>query len=112
MDLEDLLKGKHRYSHEHHHDGDYHHDRHYHGHHHGSYKLELIRSVLHSLPQRKALMAGLVIACSVFVILGIPAVWALLPFLSMLLDLVQQKGIQGLLTALNDLLQQLWKGNG
>jgi len=111
MDLEDFLKVKRRHGHGHHYD-DYHDDHRYHGYHHGHYKLELIRSVLRSLPHKKTLLAGLVIVCTVFVILGIMVVCALLPFLSMLMDLVQQKGIQGVLEALNAFIQQLWKGNG
>lgn len=104
MDLEDLLKGKHHHGHNHgHHD---------HGYHHGHYKMKMIQSVLRSLPHKKALLAGLIIVFFIIVILGIMVIWALFPLLSMLLELVQDKGIQGILEALNAFIQKLWKGNG
>jgi hypothetical protein len=128
MDLEDLLKGKHHHQKDHDHHGhghDNHHGRyldehrhghdshhHYDGYHHGHYKLEMIRSALRSLPHKKALLAGLIIICLIVLILGIVVIWALLPFVSMLLDLVQEKGIQGILESLDAIIQRLWKGNG
>jgi hypothetical protein len=113
VDLEDLMKGKHHHGHDQHDyahgQSDYHHCR---GHHHGSYRLEKIKSTIRTLPHKKALLTGLIILCILIVIFCFSVVWAMLPFLSTLLDLVQEKGIQGVLETLSVVIQKIWKGNG
>lgn len=113
MDLEDLFKGKHnRHDHHDNHAHGHSDDHHYRGHHHGNYRLDMIRSMIRILPHKKALLTVLIIIGILLVIFCIAVVWAMVPFLSILLDLIQEKGIQGVLEALNAAIQKIWKGNG
>ncbi len=126
MDLEDLVKGKH-HKHGHHHDDreryhghdDHHHDdydhghhHYYGGHHHGLYKLELIRSLLHSLPHKRALLTAAIILCVIALIVGIAVLWALFPLFMKLLGYVEVNGIQGILNTLLSFAQLFWQGKG
>ncbi len=124
MDLEDLLKGKH-HKHGHHrhdryddHDGyyrndDHHHDHHYYGgHHHGLYKLELIRSLLRSLPHKRALLTLAVALCLFALVIGIAVLWALFPLFLKLVGYVETNGIQGILNTLLSIAQLFWQGKG
>jgi hypothetical protein len=123
MDLEDIVKGKHhKYGHHDHDDhGEYHnHDQHHHdhghhyhgGHHHGPYKLELVRSLLRSLPHKRALLTAAVILCFVALVIGIALLWVLFPLLTKLVSYVEVNGIQGILNTLLSFAQLFWKGNG
>lgn len=116
MDIEDLLKGK---LHKHRHN---YHDEHaayeqkghnyYGGHHHGHNKLEMIRSLLNSLPHKKALLTGAIILGVFVLIIGLSLLWALFPLITKLVGYVETNGIQGVVNTLLSLAQLLWKGNG
>jgi hypothetical protein len=126
MDMEDLLKGKHhKHGHhdhddhekyhrddENHHDHTYENKDHYYGGHHGHYKLEMIRSLLHSLPHKKALLTGAIILGLFTLIIGLSLLWALLPLITKLVGYVEANGIQGVLNTMLSLAQLFWKGNG
>jgi hypothetical protein len=125
MGLDDLIKQKyHRKSshHDHdehnyegHHDRYDHHDDHsnYHGgHHKGHLKFELIRSVLQSLPHKKALLAGVLIVGIIMIITGIALLWALFPLIPQAVGYVEANGIKSIVDVVLPYVDKLWKGNG
>jgi hypothetical protein len=112
MDLEDLLKGrhrKHRYDdHDHHHHDDHHGQRehgygdhrYYGGHHHCHYKLEMLLSLYRKLPHKKALIAAVIIVVALLIVLGVSILLALLPLAARLLEYAGAGEIQNLLKTL------------
>jgi hypothetical protein len=131
MGLDDLIKQKyhHKTSHydqdEHHNEGlhnrNEHHvdhsfmqgDHHYHeGHHKGHFKYEFIRSIIKSLPHKKALLAGALIIGIIVIITGIALLWALFPLLTQAVGYVEANGIKGIVDSALPYVEKLWKGNG
>lgn len=125
MGLNDLIKQKyHRKSSHHDHDENHyegHHDRYDHhddhsyyhgGHHKGHHKLELIRSILNSLPHKKALLAGALIIGIIMIIAGIALLWALFPLIIQAVGYVEANGIKSIVDSVLPYAEKLWKGNG
>lgn len=126
MGLDDFIKHKNyknssrNHNDDHDHDRYNHHDSHpflhmdYHhkGHHHGSYKLELLRSVLHSIPNKKAILTVALIACVVLLIVGLVLLWAIFPLFMQAVGYVEANGIKGVVDGLLPYVEKLWKGNG
>ncbi len=121
MGLDDLFKNKYHHKNGYRDDhGRYHdHDDHYHGHggyrsngnyHHGSYKTQLILSILKSLPHKKGLLIGLVLAGLLVIILGLLVLWAMIPIIAGLLGAVDIKGLQDLVVAILNLVQKFASG--
>jgi hypothetical protein len=110
MDLEDLIKGRHRRTPHRQYDDHDHHDDHYDhgygdhrshgGHHHGHYKLEMLRSLYKALPHKKALLAAALIVVVLLIVLGISILLALFPLAAKLLEYVGNGEIQNLLKTL------------
>ncbi len=129
MGLDDLMKNKHhgKFSHHHNdeHDHEGYHDRYDHhddhifrhmdyghgGHHHSNYKLELISSILRSLPHKKALLAGAAIVFLVIIIVGIVLLWAMFPLITQAVGYVEENGIKGIVDGVLPYLDKLWQGN-
>lgn len=124
MGLDDLIKQKyhHKTSHhdhdEHHYEGPHnryeHHDDHSfrQGGHHGNFKFELIRSIIKSLPHKKALLAGALIICIIMIITGIALLWALFPLITEAVGYVETNGIKSIVDSVLPYVEKLWKGNG
>jgi len=132
MGIDDFIKDKHHSkSSRHYHDdhdheeyhGRYNHhddqrfnykDHHHHGggHRHGSYKLELLRSVLHSIPNRKTILTVALIACAVLLIIIAALLWAVFPLIMQAVGYVEENGIKGVVDSLLPYVDKLWKGNG
>lgn len=74
--------------------------------------MELIRSFLQALPNKKALLTGALIIGVVVLVLGIALVWALFPLLVHTIEYVDANGIKGVLDAVLPYAERLWKGNG
>jgi hypothetical protein len=130
MGLDDLIKKNYhrRTSHhdhdEHHHEGP--HDRYepyddhsyrqgdyrYQGGHHGHFKLELIRSIIKSLPHKKALLAGVLIIGIIVIITGVALLLALFPLITQALGYVEANGIKSIVDGVLPYVDKLWKGNG
>jgi hypothetical protein len=125
MDLEHLIKGTkhnkhghqgHGYDHDqdhekndrdHHHHDDHGDKRGYYetngGRHRSHYKVEMVRSLLQTLPHKKALLIAAVIIAALAAIIGIALIWALLPLAANLLGYVWTADIQELLKNLRSL---------
>jgi hypothetical protein len=124
MGLDDLIKQKyhHKTSHhdhdEHNYEGPHnryeHHDDHSfrQGGHHGNFKFELIRSIIKSLPHKKALLAGALIICIIMIITGIALLWALFPLITEAVGYVETNGIKSIVDSVLPYVEKLWKGNG
>jgi hypothetical protein len=121
MDIEDLIKNKHRYHDEHHHkdlnnrhghyndNGDHNYHR---GHHQGHYKLEMIRSICQALPHKKALLTGVLIFGVLILVIGIALLWSIFPLLTNAVEYVEANGIKSIVDAIMQNADKLWKGNG
>ena len=131
MGLDDLIKQKyhHKTSHhdhdEHNYEGPHnryeHHDDHsfrqgdHHyqgGHHKGHFKVELIRSIIKSLPHKKALLAGALIIGIIMIITGIALLWVLFPLITQAVGYVETNGIKSIVDSVLPYVEKLWKGNG
>jgi hypothetical protein len=127
MGLDDLFKNIHRNKHAKHYDnhdrhhGSYdHHNDHYYRQgdhnyyrgHHGHNKADMILSVLRSLPHKKAIIIGLIIALLLILIIGIALLWAIFPLITQAVGYVEANGIKSLVDGLLPYLEKLWKGNG
>lgn len=124
MGLDDLIKQKyhHKTSHhdhdEHHYEGPHnryeHHDDHSfrQGGHHGNFKFELIRSIIKSLPNKKALLAGALIIGIIMIITGIALLWVLFPLITQAVGYVETNGIKSIVDSVLPYVEKLWKGNG
>jgi hypothetical protein len=131
MGLDDLIKQKYHRKTSHHNHDEHHyegpHDRYEHsddsifkqgdhhnhgGHHHGHFKLELIRTIIKSLPHKKALLIGASIICVVLIIVGIALLWAIFPLVTQAVGYVETKGFKGVVDSILPYAEKLWKGNG
>jgi hypothetical protein len=131
MGLDDLIKQKyhHKTSHrdhdDHHYEGRHgrneHHEDHsfrqgeypYDGGHHKVHlKFELIRSILQSLPHKKALLAGVLIIGTIMLITGIALLWVMFPLITQAAGYVETNGIKGIADSVLPYVDKLWKGNG
>jgi hypothetical protein len=130
MGLDNLIKKNHHHKTSHHDHDEHHyegpHDRydhnddhnfrnggyHYHGGHHGHFKLELVRSMIKSLPHKKALLAGALIIFIIMIITGIALLWAVSPLITQAVGYAEANGIKGIVDSVLPYVDKLWKGNG